>query len=208
MTPRAAVSLKETRYVKELARAKQPSAASPKSVSAIERILVKKSKQVEIRFSVWHGAKMMTKALMLPEAELLPLLLAAVRGHVFSEEFLAGLRQALATGDAGGAESVADDAPEMMRVEAHFHALIRARAGEAVRAAGLTLPSLSADAGTQDEPGWFPIDGMHGGFNYWWDPSSKRLRLMTESWSRVVAGSGQLHEVTAAGSRLLGEGFV
>jgi len=31
---------------------------------------------------------------------------------------------------------------------------------------------------------------------------------MTESWSAAVAGSGQLHEVTATGSRLLGEGFV
>lgn len=49
---------------------------------------------------------------------------------------------------------------------------------------------------------------MHGGFKYWWDRSGKGLRLMTESWSENVSGSGQLHEVTPAGSRLLGEGFV
>jgi hypothetical protein len=208
MSPRAADSLKDTRYVKELARVRQPSASSPKSASAIERIFVKKSKQVEIRLSSWQGTRMMPKPLMLPEADLLPLLRDAIRGEVFSKEFLVGLRQALATGDAGVSESLAEDAPELLRVQAHFHALIRARAGDAVRAAGVTLPTLGAEAGTQDEPAWFPIDGMHGGFKYWWDPASKRLRLMAESWSRIVAGSGQLHEVTASGSHLLGEGFV
>jgi hypothetical protein len=208
MSPRAADSRKETRYVKELAKAHRPSASSPKSVSAIERIFVKKSKRDEIRFSAWQGARMMPKPLTLPEADLLPLLTDAISREVFSSEFLAGLRRALATSAADAPESVADDAPEIMRVQAHFHALIRARAGDAVRAAGVTLPTLGADAGTQDDPVWFAIEGMHGGFKYWWDPSSKRLRLMAESWSRIVAGSGQLHEVTVAGSRLLGEGFV
>ncbi len=208
MSPRATDSLKETRYVKELARATQPSGSSPKSLSAIERILVKKSKQVEIRFSSWQGAKMMPKALTLPESDLLPLLSEAIRTEVFSEEFLAGLRQALAAGDAPALDAIAEDAPEMTRVQAHFHALIRARAGEAVRATDIALPTLGPEAGTQDDPAWFPVDGMHGGFKYWWDPASKRLRLMTESWSRVVTGSGQLHEITAEGSRLLGEGFV
>lgn len=208
MTPRAAESLKETRYVKELAKARRPSASSPKSVSAIERIFVKKSKQVEIRFSSWQGAKMMPKPLALAEDDLLPLLTEAIRGAVFSEEFLTELRRTLATGNAGVSGSVAEDAPELLQVQAHFHTLIRARAGDALRAAEVTLPTLGTDAATQDDPVWFPIDGMHGGFKYWWDPSSKRLRLMAESWSRVVAGSGQLHEVTAAGSRLLGQGFV
>jgi len=49
---------------------------------------------------------------------------------------------------------------------------------------------------------------MDGGFKYWWDAAASGLRLMSESWSRRVAGSGQLHEITAAGARLLGEGFV
>jgi hypothetical protein len=31
---------------------------------------------------------------------------------------------------------------------------------------------------------------------------------MSESWSRTMTGSGQLHEITPAGSRLLAEGFV
>jgi hypothetical protein len=32
--------------------------------------------------------------------------------------------------------------------------------------------------------------------------------LVSESWCRVVDGSGQPHEVTSAGSRLFAEGFV
>ncbi|HEY8258648.1 MAG TPA: hypothetical protein VIG08_13410 [Gemmatimonadales bacterium] len=70
------------------------------------------------------------------------------------------------------------------------------------------LPVLRAETGTQDDPIRFAIEGMHGGFKYWWDSSAKRLRLMAESWSRVTAGSGQLHEITARGAQLLGEGFV
>jgi hypothetical protein len=31
---------------------------------------------------------------------------------------------------------------------------------------------------------------------------------MAESWSDTISGSGQLHEITPAGTRLLGEGFV
>lgn len=201
--------LRDTRYVKELARAKVPSAASKKSSVAIERILVKKSKQVEIRFSWWAGKKMLPKALHLPEEELLPLFATAIEGGVFSEEFTGGLRRLLSlSADPAAPAAVAEDAPELTRVQGHFHALIRSRAGEAVREAGLHLPVLRVDTGTQDDPIWFAIDGMHGGFRYWWDPSAKRLRLMTESWSRVAAGSGQLHEVTASGAQLLGEGFV
>jgi hypothetical protein len=77
-----------------------------------------------------------------------------------------------------------------------------------VRDQAVVLPTLLADAGSQDDPIWFAIDGMQGGFKYWWDSSAKRMRLMAESWSRTIAGSGQLHEVTASGARLLGEGFV
>ena len=33
-------------------------------------------------------------------------------------------------------------------------------------------------------------------------------KLVAESWCRVVGGSGQRHEITPAGSRLVEEGFV
>lgn len=55
-----------------------------------------------------------------------------------------------------------------------------------------------------DEPLWFPIPGMYGGF------SVRLLRnyLYVESWSRVVGGSGQAHVVTHAGYTLVDDGFV
>lgn len=199
--------LKETRYVKELARARFPASGSAKSSAAVERIYVKKGKQIEIRFSGWTGKRMMPRPLALTEEKLLPLLSAAFQAGVFSKEFTAGLRRALGA-PPEDREPVATDAPELARVQAHLHDLIRSRAGAAVSEGGLSLPVLQTDVGTQDDPLWFAIEGMHGGFKYWWDSSAKRLRLMTESWSRVVAGSGQLHEVTATGARLLGQGFV
>ena len=52
------------------------------------------------------------------------------------------------------------------------------------------------------------MPGMYGGFSYRWEGMGKRARLVVESWCRVVEGSGQRHEITAEGSRLVEEGFV
>jgi hypothetical protein len=49
---------------------------------------------------------------------------------------------------------------------------------------------------------------MCGGFSYWLEGEGEQTKLITESWCRVVGGSGQRHEVTAEGSRLVEEGFV
>jgi hypothetical protein len=49
---------------------------------------------------------------------------------------------------------------------------------------------------------------MLGGFNVWFADDRSATTLVSESWSRVVDGSGQRHEVTAAGARLVDEGFV
>lgn len=55
-----------------------------------------------------------------------------------------------------------------------------------------------------EEPLWFPIPGMYGGFSI----SLMRNYLFVESWSRVIGGSGQAHVVTHEGSTLVDEGFV
>lgn len=49
----------------------------------------------------------------------------------------------------------------------------------------------------------FPYPRMYGGFNM----SIHRNRLVVESWSRVVGGSGQAH-VAIGGCVLVGESFV
>jgi hypothetical protein len=200
--------LRDTRYARELATAKLPSGPGGNSFVAIERIFVKQAEQVEIRFSGWEGSRMMPRPLDLPEDELLPLMRVAIRAGVFSEAFVESLRTLVSELGNGSAPKVAQELTELERVQAHFHDLIRSRAGDLVRKDSTNLPSLAVGVGTDDEPAWFPIEGMHGGFKYWWDATTTGLRLMTESWSGVVAGSGQLHEITPTGARLLGEGFV
>jgi len=199
--------LRDTKYARELATAKLPSGSSGNSYVAIERIFVKQAEQVEIRFSLWEGGRMMPRPLDLPENELLPLLRAAIREGVFSETFVKSLRSMVGELKDTGSD-VSRELTDLERVQAHFHGLIRSRAGDCLREHATDLPTLAVDAASEDDPVWFPIEGMHGGFKYWWDPASSGLRLMTESWSRVVAGSGQLHEITPTGARLLGEGFV
>ena len=55
---------------------------------------------------------------------------------------------------------------------------------------------------------WFPVPGMYGGFSYRLEAAGVEAKLVSERWSRVVGGSGQRHEVTSEGSRLVEEGFV
>ncbi len=174
---------------------------------AIERIHVKQADQVEIRFSSWDGDRLLPRPLDLPEAELLPLIEAAIREGVFSETFTDGLRR-LVAGPGPAAEAAAEPATELERVREHFHTLIRSRAGAGLGDQASSLPELSANTGSEEEPAWFAVAGMDGGFKYWWDTSAAGLRLISESWSQRTPGSGQLHEITADGARLLGEGFV
>ena len=199
--------LRDTRYARELAAAKLPSGPGGKSFVAIERIHVKQADQVEIRFSSWEGTRMLPRPLDLPEEELLPLLEAALREGVFSDDFIQGLRR-LVAGVAEPKETVARAASDLDKVQLYFHGLIRSRAGDRIGDQASSLPVLLKGVGTEEEPVWFPVDGMDGGFKYWWDASAPGLRLMSESWSRGVPGSGQLHEITPTGARLLGEGFI
>jgi hypothetical protein len=199
---------RETKYARELASAKLPSGPGGKSSVAIERLHVKQANQVKIRFSQWTGSRMMPKPLDLPEEELLPLLDAAMRAGVFSDAFTQGLRRMVS--EAGPPVDLAAAGPDadLEKVQAHFHALIRSRAGTALGAQAASLPRLSRAAPSEAEPGWLAVDGMDGGFKYWWDDSAPGLRLMSESWSRAAPGSGQLHEITPNGASLLGEGFI
>ncbi len=197
---------RETRYARELASVKLPSAAGGKALVAIERLHVKADDQVKIRFSSWQGARMQPKPLDLTEADLVPLLAAAIEGGVLSEEFVGRLRAAI--GGSVQAPAATLPASDLDKVQLHFHQLIRSRAGDTLGAQVNALPRLARDEGTEEAPLSFQVEGMNGEFKFWWDASTRGLRLMSESWSRSSPGSGQLHEVTPAGSRLLGEGFV
>ena len=96
----------------------------------------------------------------------------------------------------------------LLAIQQHFHNVIRGRAGDLLDEDGTVLPSLDQLLSEDESEAWFPVPGMYGGFRYWLEGKGPDAKLITESWSRVVGGSGQRHEVTSAGSRLVEEGFV
>lgn len=96
----------------------------------------------------------------------------------------------------------------LLKVQAHFHAVIRGRADREVQAHTLRLPELEPLLELERPHMWFPVPGMYGGFSYRLEVAGVHAKLVAESWCRVVGGSGQRHEITSAGSRLVEEGFV
>jgi len=101
---------------------------------------------------------------------------------------------------------VTDEA--LLAIQRNFHEVIRGRAAELIDRQGIELPEL-AELLSSDEPkAWFPIPGMYGGFSYWFEGWGEQAKLITESWCRVVEGSGERHEISAQGISLVDEGFV
>jgi hypothetical protein len=96
----------------------------------------------------------------------------------------------------------------LLKVQAHFHAVIRGRAERQVQEHGLRLPELEPLLEFDDLRVWFAVPGMAGGFSYRLETEGVEAKLVSESWSRVVQGSGERHEITSAGSQLVAEGFV
>ncbi|MEO5825930.1 MAG: hypothetical protein ABIR59_08590 [Gemmatimonadales bacterium] len=100
------------------------------------------------------------------------------------------------------------DGGPLAAIQSHFHHLIAARAEGLVEKHHLRLPELRGLKTSKAEPAWFPVPGMCGGFAYWFDDRGGNRVLIAESWSRVAEGSGQRHEITPEGARLISEGFV
>ncbi len=96
----------------------------------------------------------------------------------------------------------------LSKIQHRFHEVILGRAAEYVRRAALRLPELEPLLEVEPQNFWFGIPGMYGGFSYDLQCCGVEAVLVTESWCRVAGGSGQRHEVTAAGSKLVAEGFV
>lgn len=97
---------------------------------------------------------------------------------------------------------------DLRAIERHLHAVMRERAAELIDQHAVALPQLGPPYPSEKAKAWFPIPGMYGGFSYWLEGEGAQLRLVTESWCRVVGGSGQRHVITAHGSELVAEGFV
>ena len=103
----------------------------------------------------------------------------------------------------------------LLQIQAHFHAVIRSRCDELVR--DVRLPELEPllelerlrERYGQTEPQkiGFRVVGALGWFAYWLESEGASATLISESWSRVVSGSGERHEITSHGSTLVEEGF-
>ena len=96
----------------------------------------------------------------------------------------------------------------LLKVQEHFHEVIRGRVAKEVHKYQLRLPELEPLLELDKIHIWFAVPGMAGGFDYWLDIDGVEAKLVTESWCRVALGSGQRHEITSVGSQLVAEGFV
>lgn len=96
----------------------------------------------------------------------------------------------------------------LLKIQNHFHAVIRGRAERLVQEHALRLPELEPLLELDRPKMWFPVPGMYGGFSYRLDAAGVNARLVSESWCRVVGESGQRHVITTQGSVLEEEGFV
>lgn len=96
----------------------------------------------------------------------------------------------------------------LARIQSLFHAVIRGRIDGPLPDHGLRLPELEPLLELEQPQMWFPVPGMYGGFAFRLEAAGVEAKLISESWSRVAGGSGQRHEITSEGSRLVEEGFV
>jgi hypothetical protein len=71
----------------------------------------------------------------------------------------------------------------------------------------LRLPELEPLLELDRPQIWFPILEMCGGFNFRLIVEREDVKLISESWSRIVGGSGQGNVVTVEGNTLEAEGF-
>lgn len=96
----------------------------------------------------------------------------------------------------------------LLKIQSHFHDVIRGRASDFVKEHALRLPELEPLLELETPKVWFAVPGMYGGFSYSLESFGVEAKLVAESWCRIAGGSGQRHEITSEGSRLVEEGFV
>jgi hypothetical protein len=96
----------------------------------------------------------------------------------------------------------------LLKVQSHFHVVIRRRVDELVQEHQLQLPELEPLLELDDAEMWFPVPGMYGGFSYRLETFGVNAKLVTESWCRVAGGSGQRHKINSRGRQLDAVGFV
>jgi hypothetical protein len=54
----------------------------------------------------------------------------------------------------------------LLKIQSHFHAVVRGRAAHQIEQFGLRPPQLEPLLEIEQGPIWFPVPGMAGGFSY------------------------------------------
>jgi hypothetical protein len=93
-------------------------------------------------------------------------------------------------------------------LEGRFHEVIWQRVDEPVTADTIRLPVLEPLLELPKPAMWFAVPGMYGGFSFTLRGTRTKPVLISESWCRIVDGSGQRHKITLDGVELVEEGFV
>jgi hypothetical protein len=100
------------------------------------------------------------------------------------------------------------DIKVLSEIQRHFHQVIIGRISVIPDWQSLRLPDLEVLLEIKQSHMWFSVPGMYGGFDYKLVFKGKTLKLISDSWSRIVGGSGERHEITSKGSKLVEQGFV
>jgi len=109
-------------------------------------------------------------------------------------------------------ENMSFSEEKLKLIQNFFHELIIDRAKEGwnckdfLNCENKNLPIISNDMKNYDT--WFPVPGMYGGFTYVLLERNDEPVLISESWSRIVQGSGQRHEITEKGYILVEDEIV
>ena len=108
-------------------------------------------------------------------------------------------------------DGVLDHSQELTLIEKNFHKLIMHRAGHLIEKFDIEMPHITTELLKKTDDfsrESFPVPGMYGGFFYSLKIKNGEFILYVDSWSRIVGGSGQSHEITTEGCKLTNEGFV
>lgn len=92
-------------------------------------------------------------------------------------------------------------------LQKHFHDVIRERA-RSFELDEHPLPVLADYLySSEEQPYWFAYPGMYGGFAFRFEGEGEQTQLISESWMRILQGSGERHVITIYGSTLTDTGF-
>jgi hypothetical protein len=102
---------------------------------------------------------------------------------------------------------------DLIAIQHNFHNLMRYRCRRAADCLKWlddnkdSLPVITNELLDKSEVEWFAVAGMYGGFAYGLFEREGRPVLITDSWIRIVGGSGEQHEITPTKVELVVKGF-